>query len=269
MNRWEGGLLGLVQGLTEFLPVSSTGHLVLVQELLGTRLQGALVEALLHLGTVLAVLVNERGLLPGLVRQAVRLETWVSRRPPADPAESDLRSLLRFTAISSAVTAVLYLPFRPWFDLWLEATRVTAYGLLITGFVLQSARWFYRFPEQPIGGWTAVIMGVAQTIAIVPGISRSGLTLVTGLALGIPRTHLVRYSFLMSVPVIAGGVLLELLRTPLSPGLFSALSVGMILSLVSGWLAIRWISAWVRNCRIHWFTPYVWAAGLAALWYFP
>ena len=192
MTDAEAALLGLVQGLTEFLPVSSDGHLVIVQRLLGIAEKGIVFEIVVHVATLLSVLLFYRERVSLLVRGVL------ARRPEALRYGGKL-----VLATLPAVVAALVLG--DFLESQFESARAAAFGLLVTGAVLWTTR--HRFAALRPGelSWsTAFWMGCAQAIAILPGVSRSGLTLAAALALGVAPLAAAEFSFLMSVAAIAG-----------------------------------------------------------------
>jgi undecaprenyl-diphosphatase len=250
----EAALLGVIQGLTEFLPISSSGHLVITQRLLGIAEHGIVFEIVVHVATLLSVLLFFRSRVVGLVRGVL------ARRPDA----------LRYggkLAFATLPAVVAELALGDFFGAQFESARSAAIGLLATGAVLWTTR--HRFASERPGdpGWGAVFwIGCAQAIAILPGISRSGLTLAAALALGVSPLAAAEFSFLMSVVVILGAAirtLPELMAT--TAGQWPVLLIGAGTALVVGiaaiWLCIRLL----RSGSLHWFAYYTWAAGLAML----
>ncbi len=274
VDIWKAVVLGIVQGLTEFLPVSSSGHLVLGQHLLGFRPPGLVLEVALHLGTLVAVvLVFARDLgrlLVGGGRAALALLR--GRRVRQVMAEEPLARLLGMLVLASAVTAGVALVGERWFRQAFEHPMVAAVMLLVTGVVLRAAG---RAGEgkrslSGIGGADAAVVGLAQAVAIIPGISRSGSTIAAGLFRGMEREAAARFSFLLSVPAILGAGLLELRALaelgetwPAPPVLLPAVAAAA----VSGVLAISLLLGVVRRGRIGLFAYYCWLVGGAAvLW---
>jgi undecaprenyl-diphosphatase len=258
-------ILGLVQGLTEFLPVSSTAHLLFTEHYLGIPRPGLVLEAALHLGTALAAIVmfwpDVRRLL-----QAVRSSFWrdggESRERHPD------RSLLVAILAATAVTAVLGVLFEAPLTRMFESVRGTALQLLITGIVLL---WHQERGGRTGGEATVrdgVALGLAQALAIVPGISRSGITIVAALGLGFRRVEAARLSFLMAIPAIVGASLFSLrdsgqaVRMGFGP---LSLLVGAAVAAVSGAMAIAWLLHIVTRGRLVWFAAYCWVAGLLVL----
>jgi undecaprenyl-diphosphatase len=265
MNWLEALTLAVVQGLTEFLPVSSSGHLVLAQSIFGIEASAAfLYDILLHLGTALAALAFYRrdvadvfrGLLPPY------------RRAPPELRES--RRLLLLLAAATAPTAAIGFAFKDFFEGLFASPGAVMAALAVTGTFLVASS-LVRAAGRPLGEapwWKAVLVGVAQAVAIVPGISRSGSTIVAGLAAGLRREDAVRFSFLLSLPAILGASLLELRHLPArAPDLpLAVAAAGFAVAAATGYLAILFVLRWTREGRLWQFGLYCWAvAALAAV----
>jgi undecaprenyl-diphosphatase len=250
----EGALLGLVQGLTEFLPVSSDGHLVIAQRLLGIAERGMVFEIVVHVATLAATLLFYRARVGALVRGAL------AREPDALRYGAKL-------AVATLPAVVAALAFGDLLEAQFESARVAALGLLFTGAVLWTTRRTFASARLAEPGWsTALWMGCAQALAILPGVSRSGLTLAAALALGVAPLAAAEFSFLMGVAAITGAAvwaLPELLASPVSAT--PALSFGALTALVSGVAAIWFCIRLLSRGSLHWFAYYTWAAGLAML----
>lgn len=253
-------ILGLVQGLTEFLPVSSTAHLLFTEAFLGITRPGILLEAILHLGTALAAFI--------LFWRDIRrlfIGWWATVRRRAEPAEARGYGRLAWlivliTLITAAVGLALADPFERMFG----SVRGTAVQLIVTGLILLAARGRERrgMTEATVGD--AIGVGIAQAVSIVPGISRSGTTITAGLWLGLRRDDAARLSFLAAIPAVAGAGLFGLkdLRLGESIGFTGAqLLMGFVVSLLSGALAIRWLLTIVRRGHLRWFAAYCIVAG--------
>lgn len=246
----HAAILGIVQGLTEFLPISSSAHLILAPILLGWHdpfIDSAAFDVMLHLGTLVALLAYFWRDLIGLLR--AWLASIRERRIGADPQ----RRLAWLLVVSVVPAAVLGAALESFFD---EAFR--EHWQLIAAFVLAGAALLWLAErqgrqERGLDGMTlrdAVTIGVAQAIALFPGISRSGVTIATGLFLGLTRETAARFSFLMAVPVIAGAGLFKA-RTFLGGGLGGAevgqLVVGVVTATVFGFIAIAFLLRFLRT----------------------
>ena len=248
-------VLGLAQGLTEFLPVSSSGHLVLAQHWLGINPDGALTEILLHLATLVSVLV-------------------VYRRDVAAIFSERRWGYLGLILLATAVTVAIVLPVKD----YLIALTDAPYAVRLTGaMLLVTAVWLFFAdlrlrrggePRKP-GVVTACLTGLAQAVAALPGISRSGATIGTLVQCGTAREEAARFSFLLSVPVILGAGIATCGDVPAalaSGGLnLAGLGLAFVTALLSGILAIHAVLWLLRGARLGWFALYCTLLGLVAL----
>jgi len=263
MNWLEALVLAVVQGLTEFLPVSSSGHLVLAQTFFGIQPANAFIyDIVLHLGTALAALAFYRREVAAELRGLF---------PPYRQAPPDLREarhLLLLLIAATVPTAIIGLAFKSPLERLFASPGAVLAGLAITGTLLIASS---RIPvsTKPLDRvpWgKAALIGIAQGIAIVPGISRSGSTIVAGLAAGLRREDAVRFSFLLSLPAICGAALLELRHPPAgSPGVpFALAAAGFAAAAATGYLAILFVLRWTRAGKLWQFGLYCWAAAAVA-----
>lgn len=263
-------LLGIVQGLTEFLPVSSSGHLVLAQSLLGLEAPGIVLEVTVHVATATAVVVLFARDLTAMLSAVIR---WPARRPARQAHEdAKWRGLAVSLLLATAVTAILGFSLEPIFRGAFERPVVAAAMLLVTGTILfLSSRLKPRGRRlTEVRPADAVVVGIAQGLAILPGLSRSGLTIVGALSRGMQGAAAARFSFLLSLPAIAGAALVELLRVDDLGGAAGSLPIGGLLlafvgAFVSGLGAMALLIRLVGQGKLHRFAWYCWFAGLAAL----
>jgi undecaprenyl-diphosphatase len=251
---WKAALLGAVQGLTEFFPVSSDGHLVAFGRWLGLAEadRGADVVSFLHIGTLLACFVAfRRQILPML---ALLLEP----KRLMQPAPEDVLALdARFVLLGSFATALSALPFIDLFESLYASKPVLVGCVIATGSLLLLSIVARRLPTRPADVTQALIVGGAQMLAILPGLSRSCSTIVVGMLVGIPLARVTGLSFLLSVPAVFGAVLMEVVRHPPRTELLPAILVGVAVAFVVGLLAVRAMLALVPRGRLYWFAPYV------------
>lgn len=255
MNLWQGILLGLVQGLTEFLPVSSSGHLVLVEALMGVQTPGVFVEVALHVATLGSVLVVYGGRL------------WSTVRGVLAGRRDDLRyaGLLALgTAPAGAVGVLFHAKIETAFD----SLTFVGIAFVVTGLMLWSTRRLQGQRRQP--GWLGALgVGAAQAVAIFPGISRSGSTVSAGLWARLAPVEAAEYSFLLAVPVIAGAALVEgrgMAADVVAVGAVP-LAVSLAVAFASGVWSIRLLVALLRRGRFYAFAPYCWAVGAFTIAY--
>ncbi|MGD8541064.1 MAG: undecaprenyl-diphosphate phosphatase [Desulfobacteraceae bacterium] len=262
--------LGVVQGLTEFLPVSSSGHLVLFQNLFGFTEPELLFDISLHVGTLLAICLVFYRELGSLLTTLLRLP-WLLKAAgglrPLFAQNQDVR-LVALIVLGSIPTAFLGLIFHRVADRIFGSVGIVGAMLLITGTLL----WLTRRPAgrsrllPQVHTRDALTIGLVQGMAILPGISRSGSTICAALFLGIDRELAGRYSFLLSIPAIIGALALGLegYRADASVPVAMML-LGGATAAVTGYAALRLLLWVVQRGRLHRFAPYCWAVGLAAL----
>ena len=260
MALWLAALLGLVQGLTEYIPVSSTAHLYIVNLLVGEKDAGAEYTAVIQLGTLLAVLAYFAKDLVALTAAMVK--------DPGSP-EGRLPWLLALGTVPIVVLGLL-LKSRIESDfrtLWVIAGSLVAVGVVMA-FVDQHAQGREVFrPFASITYMDALIVGLAQTLALVPGVSRSGATICMALLLGFSRSDSARFSFLLSIPAVAGAGILEA-RTAfkvLGADAIPALAVGTGVAAITGYISIAWLMRWLGSHQLIGFAIYRIVAGLSLL----
>lgn len=270
MTTIEALVLGTIQGLTEFLPVSSSGHLVLFQNLFGLKEPELLFDICLHVGTLAAVLIvfyrEIIEILRALFLIPVRMNSagGIHRLCQSDPS---IRMAL-LIVVGSIPTAVIGLLFKEITDQLFGSIVVVGCMLLVTGTLLWLTRRI-RSEGRPIertGLKDALIVGIVQGLAILPGISRSGSTISVALFLGVDRQLAGRYSFLLSIPAIVGALVLALDTPELQTTIpWSIIVGGSVLSAVVGWLALVILLRVVDRGQLHRFAPYCWAVGVITL----
>lgn len=254
MTTLQALLLGIVQGLTEFLPVSSSGHLVIFQHLLGVQEPPFTFDILVHWGTLVAVFI---AFWDDIVK--------IIKRPFCK-----LTYLIIVGCIPAALAGVL---LQPLFEKAFESLLVVGLGLIFTGFILLLSEKLSRrslgfVTEDEASYLDVLLVGLLQAIAIIPGISRSGSTIAGGLLAGFDRNFAARFSFLLSIPVILGAGILELkdfFVSGIPANNIMPYVVGPVAAAVFGLLAIKLVMRMVRQGRLAVFSYYCWAVGLIAL----
>jgi undecaprenyl-diphosphatase len=248
-------LLAVVQGLTEFLPVSSSGHLALVERWLRIPEEARLpVTVFIHLGTLLALLLYFRGDLASMVRGVFR-------------GDRDGRRLLGHVLLANLATAAIALPLERKVEQAFSSPRlVSLFWMVTAGLLFASERWAARRPkDRPIVGWRALVVGVAQGLAVFPGLSRSGATISAGLFCGLGREQAGRFAFLVGIPAVAGANLVEakdIVGLALGWGPL-ALATGVAFGV--GLWAIHWTLRAVQSMKLRWFSVYCVFVALGAL----
>jgi undecaprenyl-diphosphatase len=265
MQALKAVILGIVQGLTEFLPISSSGHLVLLQNLFGLTEPELLFDVVLHCGTLLAIVIVFRQEVLSLVYEFFRLpkSLWGHGTAGRSWRYRPHFRMLVLIIVGSVPTAIIGLGFKDVFESLFGSTLAVGIALLVTGLVLFCTRWVGA-RGRGIDGFRArdaLVVGLAQGLAITPGISRSGFTISAGLFLGLDRELAARYSFLMSIPAILGALVLELREA--RAGAFGAIDLGLgfFAALVAGVFALIVLMKLVEQGRLHWFAGYCWLVG--------
>jgi len=258
MTLWQGMLLGLVQGLTEFLPVSSSGHLALVEALTGVKTPGVFVEVMLHVATLGSVLLVYG---PRLARIAV----GALRGQP-----EDLR-YVGYLVLGTIPAGIIGVLLHRVLEERFHTLVYVGIGFVLTGILLWSTRRRHGTRLRPTAG-TASIVGLGQASAVLLHMSRSGSTVSAALWAGLELGTAAEFSFLLSVPAIVGAALIEGRHMNVNVGAVGALplAAGCLVALASGVFAIRFLVALITKGRFYACAPYCWAVGvftiLYALW---
>lgn len=257
LSWWEGLFLGLVQGLTEFLPISSSGHLVLAEEVVGFHPPGLYVEVALHVATLLSVFIAYWSRISGLTRGLLTRDRGAWR----------YAGLLVLGSVPAAFAGLF---FRDYFVESFDSGVSIGIQFLVTALILWATKPVEgKATGQEISVKAALLIGAAQALAILPAISRSGATIAAALWLGIAPGPAAEFSFLLSIIAVAGSAVLEIRHIPpgadlLSPGFV----IAFVAALLSGIWAIRFLVALLRRGRFHGFAAYCAAIGIfTILWY--
>jgi len=246
-------VLGGIQGLTEFLPVSSSGHLVIGSKILGFQDQGVIFDVFLHLGTLLSIIIVFRSEIGAMIAAPFRILT-------GNQTESDKQFFLWdvYVVVATLPAVVVGLFFKDQVEMLFGSTVVAYLMLIVTGVIMIVARYLPE-KEQPITWWRSLLVGCAQACAILPGLSRSGSTIFVGMALGIPRQVIARFSFIMSIPAILGAAVLQFgdfLENPPAADSIGNILAGTCMSAVAGYLAIKLLLDIIEKNRLQWFGYY-------------
>lgn len=265
MTLWEAALLGLIQGLTEFLPVSSSGHLVLVQHLLGMEARQAsdvTFEVFVHFGTMLSIVTVYWRQVWMIIR-----ETSFTITTPATVLVAYRRNEHFRTGVLIFVTMIptglVYWAFRSNLEAAFNNPRLVLVMLLVTG-VLLLLTVLRKKHDGELGGLKAMVVGCAQASAMIPGISRSGATICTALYQNVNREQAANFSFLMLLPVILGATILKtrkLLEVQLSMSEWLPLIMGTVVAYVSGVVAIYVVLDFVTRGKLQYFAYYCFLVG--------
>jgi len=243
-------ILAILQGVAEFLPISSSGHIVVGQELLHMETERLTVNVVLHFGTLLAILAFYR-------RRIWRLLT-------AD------RRVIGLVIVGTIPATAAYFVLRQQFDSALENPLVAGFMFPLTGIMLlwTARRQSGELTCRELGYGNAALIGVFQAFAILPGISRSGSTIVAGLGSGLRRDEAAAFSFLLAIPAIGGGAVIKLAKL-LGDGYggdrISDLALGATVSCAVGLISLWWLVRWLQQGRLHLFAFWVIPLGIAVI----
>ncbi|MBS1272611.1 MAG: Undecaprenyl-diphosphatase [Candidatus Marinimicrobia bacterium] len=258
--------LGVVQGLTEFLPISSSGHLALAQAVFGYEESGLTFEVFVHFGTVVSVLVAFRQdisrILAALFRGLTKPDQW------ADLWETDddfrMNWLILIGIIPAGMAGFLV---EDLVDQAFQNPLLVGVMLLVTALILWSSR-YAQVRESELDWKKSLLIGLAQTLAIIPGISRSGTTITAGMWLKLDPERAAKFSFYLAIPVILGASLIKLLdivNTGIPQNALWALIAGTVAAFLSGWLAIVFLMELLRKGKFSWFAVYCLIVGLLTI----
>ena len=254
MALWFAALLGLVQGLTEYIPVSSTAHLRVMSALFGRADDGAAYTAVLQLGTLAAVLIY-------FAKDLVQMPTAMFR--DWHSPEGRLPWLI---ALGSVPIVIAGLALKKHVEGDLRSLYIIGGALVVVGIAMAIID-LNGAGDRTVAGMTwrdALLIGMAQTLALVPGVSRSGSTICMALLLGFTRSDAARFSFLLSIPAVAGAGILES-RAVFHTFSMSSIAVGVGVAGVTGYAAIAWLMRWLGTHKLVGFAIYRIACGLALL----
>lgn len=277
----ESIILGLLQGLAEFLPISSSGHLVLGKELLGMEEAGMFFDIMLHAGTLLSIFVVFRKKIWNMIMGCVKRDRQQLKE-------------VGYIILASIPTAMIGIGCKKPLEALFENPRAVCCALLVTATLLFVSQWGKTGSKHPecegvqMNWWRALVTGVVQGIACIPGISRSGSTISSMIFLGVNRKYAGEFSFLMSIPAVGGAALLDCIKwfkcqnpetvaryalenpekaqaCADASGFTPELLVGMIVAFIFGIIALKWLMAFVQKGKFHYFSYYLWVAGVLGL----
>ncbi len=240
MSIIEAIIMGTVQGLTEFLPISSSGHLVLLQRLFGMTGENISFDIAMHLGSLIAVIIIFRKTILSLIKH------------PFSP----LAIKLYLATIPTVIIVLLFKTF-------IESTfsgNFFLIGFVLTAIILAISEYIAKKykNDAPISNTNAIVLGIAQGLATLPGVSRSGTTIATGLIMGSKKDEVAEFSFLMSIPIIIASAVYELFFQ-FDSTTFNLLPtlVGMLFAFIFGFIAIKWMLRLIRKANLIYFSIYL------------
>lgn len=286
MSFLQAILMGILQGILEFLPVSSSGHIVLLENVSGIAIgEGLLFETLIHIGTLAAVIFAFKKELKQLVLDGIRIlldivdnaKIWyLNKRMPEKEQrykklfQTNYRRLFLLLFVSMAVTSAVGLLMKGFSEKAAGSLLASGIGFFITGVVLLVADCIKpgnRIPKD-VALWQAAVIGAFQGTAVFPGISRMGITIAVCLLLGFNRKFSVIYSFLLSVPAVTGAVLVELVNSSganFTGTLILEYFLGIVFAALAGFLCIRFMQRVLLKKRLRGFAYYCFFIGIAAI----
>lgn len=268
MSLLDAVLLGIIQGLTEFLPISSSGHLVLGQELLNIAHQSDIAfEVFVHFGTLLSVVfmfwkdikLIVISFFGGIIKPSAIKHLYKN---------DDYFRLAIFIIIGCIPAGLVGVFFEKEIGLLFNDPKFVSVMLLITGLILFLTKFSNPKEGSSVSFASAIVIGIAQAIAILPGISRSGITISSAIYLGVSRENAAKFSFLLALPVIFGATILkanEVLQSPISNQELLVYFVGTVVAAISGYASIRVVLGLLKKKRFSWFSYYCFIVGILGI----
>lgn len=273
MGYIEAIILGLVQGLSEFLPISSSGHLALLENLFEIKEDSVIFFAvLLHIGTLVSIFIVYHEDIYALIKELFLLFKDIFTGKGLRIEERPIRKLGIMIIVSSIPTAIMGLLFSDYIDRIFGSFTVISICWIITGFILLFSEKLNNNKKEIEGMKyrNAFFVGICQGLAIMPGISRSGSTIVGSLVTGLKREFAVEFAFLISIPAILGSAILEFpkaIKAGIEPSTIGPMIVGFLVAAISGYFAITTMIRIVSKHRMRYFSYYVWILGLGTFIY--
>ena len=251
MTLVDAIILGSIQGITEFLPISSSGHLVIAQSLLGLKLPGNIIEVVTHLGTLFSVIIVFR---KDIVKYFFDFKNPLTKK------------YILCLFIGTIPALIIGLSAKSFILLFFESIKMVSFSLIFTGVILFLSRKRNN-KKSKINYKNSLLIGISQALAIIPGISRSGITISTGLLLGMNAKDAARFSFLLAIPAISGAGLITAIDMVDQPVLisFNIMFAALASSFVVGYLSLKWFLEILENGKLHYFGFYCIAIGLIIL----
>lgn len=253
MSIIEAIIIGIVQGLTEFLPISSSGHLVILQKLLKIDLPGNLVEVSTHLGTLLSIILIYKNDIYDLI---------ISFK------SSKTKDYILLVVIATIPSVVFVLIAKSFILTIFESSRSVSFALIFTGIILFISH-YGNYTIKKLNISKGMIIGIFQALAILPGISRSGMTISIALLLGIKNVEAAKFSFMLAIPAIFGAAILTLVETNLNEidDLIFPLIVAAFIAFLSGYYALKFLIKILNNGKFYYFSIYCIFLGIISLMY--
>lgn len=269
MNLIEAVILGIFQGIAEFLPISSSGHLVLLQKLFGIKEGNLFFTEMLHFGTLISIIVVYFNDIIKIIAEFFKLIFSILKR-------EKIRSINKYQKLGiliilgSIPTAIIGIFFQDFFESLYASVLPIGFAFLLTGLLLWvSEKNSYQNKNiKAMSFLDAIIIGTAQGIAIIPGISRSGSTIVAGLLRGLSKPLATEYSFLLALPATLGAGLLgiiDIMKSDTKVLINFPLLIGVILSTIVGIFSIKFLINLINKNKLHYFSYYLWIIGIITI----
>jgi len=276
MSILQSIILGIIQGLTEFVPISSSGHLVLVRDVLGWPDSGLGFDVILHLGTLLAVLIYFRKEWIRLIKSFFLAVYSLAKPKAADSYNEEDRNLIIMIIIATIPAGLVGLIFGGILSFMFRSIPWVASFLLVTAFFMIGAEIKHRRYSadqkyqsiKEISFWDAAAIGIAQAIAVLPGISRSGATIGAGFFRGLKRSSAAKFSFLLSAPIILGAGLVDIyniIKEGQFDGHWYLFLFGFVFSFIFGFLSIKYMISYLKTKSLRLFVYYLIGLGIVLL----
>ncbi len=262
MSLWQGIILGLVQGLTEFLPISSSGHLVFAERLLNIKRGDVVFEVMVHMGTLIAVLIFFRKRILEII-----VSIFAIGKKNKTFLENEGLRMAWYLVLGTIPAVIFGFLFKDFLENSFSSIRWTSIEFLVTGAILIATVWAIDRGRN-MNSKNSVIIGIAQAFAIIPAISRSGSTIAAGMFMGVSKEKAAEYSFLLSIPAIGGAAILELpnfMKLAPSSTVMMTYLIGTLISAIVGYLSIAFLISVIRKGRFFYFGLYCIALGLVGL----
>ncbi len=269
MSLIQALFLGFIQGITEFLPVSSSGHLVIFQNIFGLKEPNLFFDVSVHFGTLLAVLIVLKqevfSLLKGLLSFFVHI--FKGRKNGLSEQDKAMARLAGLIVVGLIPTALIGFFFRNIIEVLFNSLLAVGCMLLITGIILWTTKMTGEGHKDTgsLSILDAIIIGFVQGLSIAPGISRSGSTIAFGLFRKVKKSAAVRFSFLLSIPAILGAMVLEWENPLLQQGELLNVLAGTVIAAIVGYICLKILIRMVQKGHLYYFSPYCWAVGSTAI----
>ena len=271
MEPIQAIILGVIQGLTEFFPVSSSGHLVIFQQMMGLKEPVLMFDISLHVGTLAAIVLYYFNDIISIFKSLIRSVSCRMGGQAGELSKAEITDIKMAWLIvaGSLPTAVIGFGFHMISDVLFSSMIIVGASLMITGGVLLGTRWVNQGKNSGsnFSIKQALLIGVIQGLAVIPGISRSGSTISAALLIGVNRDIAIRYSFLLSIPAILGALVLQIFTDSAGAGNVSLgiIATGLLTSLIVGYAALSLLVKMVQKGHLYFFTPYCFVLGAVVL----